>query len=73
MAKNEILFSFSKEGTCPLSLFSLNASTFKFEVLDIETGIGPVNWLLAITISSIFGSVIPISDGRSPWIWLVAT
>ena len=64
---------FSKKEFFPLSLFPENSSIFIFEALDIEIGIGPVNWLLIMLNSSIFDRVIPISDGRCPWIWLTPT
>ena len=41
--KNEILFSFPKKGTFPLSLFLFNARISRFEALDVETGIDPVS------------------------------
>ena len=43
MVKTETLYNFSKEGTPPLSLFSPTSSSSRFEALDIEIGIGPVN------------------------------
>ena len=73
MTKTETPFNFSKEGTPPLSLFPENWSNLRFEALDIEIGIGPINRLMAMLNFSIFGRVIPISDGRCPWIWLNAT
>ena len=72
MTKTESPFNFSKEGT-PLSLLLENGSVFRFEALDIEIGIGPVNWLKEMLKYSIFGRVIPISNGRCPWIWLLTT
>ncbi|KAL4600621.1 hypothetical protein ACB092_11G212500, partial [Castanea dentata] len=70
---NETLYNFSKEGALPLSLLSVSSSSFRFEALDIEIRIGPVNWLVPMTKFSILGRVIPISDGRCPWIWLSPT
>ena len=39
----------------------------------METGIDPVNWLKIMEKNWIFGRVIPMSDGRRPWIWLTPT
>ena len=39
----------------------------------METGIDPVNWLFEMLKALIFGRVIPMSDGRRPWIWLYCT
>ena len=38
----------------------------------METGIDPENWLAAMLNPLIFGSVIPMLDGRCPWNWLDA-
>ena len=73
MENNCTLFSFSKEGTFPVSLFSAKFSICKFEALEIEIGIDPINWLLLMENISKFGRVIPMSDGRCPWIWLTPT
>jgi hypothetical protein len=54
----KIVLSFSKEGTFPLNLFPVNPSTFRFEALDIETGIDPVNWFPLTEKNLIFGRVI---------------
>ena len=67
MGKRLILFSFSKEGTFPISLFIPKISVFRSEALDIETGIDPVNQFWLIEKYSIFGRVIPMSNGRCPW------
>ena len=67
------LFSFYKDGTFPASLFPAKFSICKFEALDIKAGIDPVNWLLPMENISKFGRVIPMSDGRYPWIWLTPT
>ena len=73
MENNLILFNFSKERTFPVNLLSAKFSKHKFEALDIETGIDPVNWLVQMENTSKFGRVIPMSDGRCPWIWLTPT
>ena len=39
----------------------------------METGIDPINWLLKMLKALILGRVIPMSDGRRPWIWLTPT
>ena len=72
MRKRLILFSFSKEGTFPVCLFipKKKKIEFRFEALDIETGINPVNWFRSMEKNSIFGRVMPMFDGRRPWIWL---
>ena len=43
MENNLTLFSFSKEGTFPVSLFLAKFSIHKFKALDIEIGIDPIN------------------------------
>ena len=73
MTRTESLFNFSKEGTFPLNLFSPSWSNHRFEALDIEIGIGPVNWLALMLKILIFCRVIPMSNGRCPWIWLRPT
>ena len=67
------LFSFSKEGTFPTSLFLAKFSIFKFEALDIEEGIDPINWLLPMENIYKFGKVIPMFNEGCPWIWLTPT
>ena len=66
--KDVNLFSFSKEGTFPYSLLSPISNHFRFVALDIESRIDPVNWLVAKINTSKFGRVIPMSNGRDPWI-----
>ena len=39
----------------------------------MKTGIDPVNWLLEILKPLILVRVIPMSNGRRPWIWLSPT
>ena len=73
MENNLILFNFSKEGTFPVSLLLARFSIHKFEALDIETGIDPINWLLLMVNISKFGRVIPMFDGRNPQTWLTPT
>ena len=73
MVKFETLYNFSKEGTPPLSLLVESSRHFICEALDIEIGIGPVNWLKKMLNCSILGGLIPISNGRCPWIWLFPT
>ena len=60
MENNLILFSFSNEGTFPVSLLPPKFNVNRFEALDIETGIDPINWLLLRVNVSKFGKVIPI-------------
>ena len=73
MENNHILFNFSKEGTFPVNLLLAKFSICKFEALDIETGIDPVNRLMQMENISKFGRVMPMSDGRYPWILLTPT
>ena len=73
MENNLILFSFSNEGTFPVSLLLPKFNVNRLVALDIERGIDPINWLLLMVNVSKFGRVIPMSDGRCPWIWLTAT
>lgn len=63
------LWIFSREGTLPENWFSSSWSTSKFEALDIELGMVPVNWFLEMEKKYRFGREMPKSGGRVPWIW----
>ena len=69
MENNVILVSFSKEWTFPVNLLTPKFSVHRLEALDIEIGIDLVNWFPWMVNISKFGRVLPMSNGRCPWIW----
>ena len=57
----------------PLSLLIPISNVSRFVAFDIETRIDPVNWLSPKINTLIFGRVIPMLNGRDPWIWFSDT
>ena len=66
MPKNKSLFNFLSEGTFPVRLFPFSRSIPRFEELEIEVGIDPVNWLVPIEKYWRCGRERPKLTGRVP-------